>query len=288
MPDLVLQGVPKNASRSPSFRHPRPLGPPTGNGAALSSPSQRGRGNAARTCAGRRHKSCHGPRITSGVPAMYLARQSALTTCAVVGRHRAPGTHEVDARYIAKVEISAVRQLEPGHRPPAALSPPPSRRKSRHDLKSAAAFRITVSRTQLRHPGTAPIDDLDPDDAGPRHDRNRHRLAGSARAAVLHAIAVKLAHQQNSGVPARVPRAEHRAYKLPGHPHPLWSPGKRHGLPNRQPSHRRTRLSPPAQPRRNHRVPDGHTGMDTRLSAARQAGTCRQRGPSLTIWGSRR
>jgi hypothetical protein len=58
-------------------------------------------------------------------------------------------------------------ELEPGHRPPATLPPPPSRRKGRDELKSAAAFRITVSRTQLRYPGTAPIDDLDPDDAGP-------------------------------------------------------------------------------------------------------------------------
>lgn len=76
-------------------------------------------------------------------------------------------------------------------RPPREV-PPPSRRKGRDELKSAAAFRITVSRTQLRHSGTAPIDDLDPDDAVPRHDRDRHRLAGSARAAVLHAITVKL------------------------------------------------------------------------------------------------
>ena len=33
------------------------------NGAGLRSPSRRGRGNAARTCSGRRHKSCHCPRI---------------------------------------------------------------------------------------------------------------------------------------------------------------------------------------------------------------------------------
>ena len=58
-------------------------------------------------------------------------------------------------------------ELEPGHRPPATPPPPPSRRKSRHDLKSAAAFRITVSGTQLRHSGTAPIDDLYPDTSAP-------------------------------------------------------------------------------------------------------------------------
>ena len=97
------------------------------------------------------------------------------------------------------------RQLEPGHRPPAAPPPSPPRRKARNELKPAAAFRVTASRTRLRHPGPAPIGDLDPDHGVRRLDRDRHRLTGSARAAMPHAVAEKLAHQQGGGVPARVP-----------------------------------------------------------------------------------
>jgi len=61
-------------------------------------------------------------------------------------------------------------------------------------------------------------------------------------------IAKHLAHQQDRHIPARVIRAKHLAYERAGDPCPLRSPGKRHALPNRRPSHRRTRPSPAAPP----------------------------------------
>jgi hypothetical protein len=55
--------------------------------------------------------------------------------------------------------MSAVRQLEPGHR---QLAPPP-RREVRNKLKPATAFRIPAGRAQLRHPRRSPVGDLDPE-----------------------------------------------------------------------------------------------------------------------------
>ncbi len=55
-------------------------------------------------------------------------------------------------------------------------------------------------------------------------------------------LLVKITHQQDCGIPARVPGAEHPAYERAGDPRPLRPPGKRHALPNRQPSHQHTCL----------------------------------------------
>ena len=68
----------------------------------------------------------------------------------------------------------------------------------------------------------------------------------------------RIAHQKDGDIPARVPRAEHRAHERAGHPCPLRPPGKRHALPNRQPSHQRTR--PAARPGKTTGLPGGHMG----------------------------
>jgi hypothetical protein len=74
-------------------------------------------------------------------------------------------------------------ELEPGHQPTAAPSPPaPPRREARDELKPPAAFRVAARRTQLRRPRPGPVSDLDPDDAAPGPDRDRDRLPGSTRA----------------------------------------------------------------------------------------------------------
>jgi hypothetical protein len=52
------------------------------------------------------------------------------------------------------------------------------------------------------------------------------------------AIAEQLAYQQGGIIPARMPGTEHPTHKRTGDPRPLHPPGKRHALPNHQPSHR--------------------------------------------------
>jgi hypothetical protein len=99
-----------------------------------------------------------------------------------------------------------------------------------------------TGRAQLRHPRTAPISDLDPDHAVPGPDRYRDRLARNTRAAMPHAIAKKLAHQQDSHIPARVTRAERTSHEGAGDTRPLRPPGKRRALPDRCPSHQATAL----------------------------------------------
>src|ERR1019366_8670323 len=68
--------------------------------------------------------------------------------------------------------------------------------------------------------------------AAPGPARDRDRLTRNARAAEPHAIAEHLAHQQDSHIPARVPRAEHTEHERAGDPCPLRPPGKRYALPN--------------------------------------------------------
>jgi hypothetical protein len=132
-----------------------------------------------------------------------------------------------------------VRQLEPRNRPPAAPTPPPSRREAGNEPKPAAAFLIRASGVQLRHPGSAPVHDLDTDNAVPSPDHDRNDLTSSTRPAVSDAAAEYLAHQQDSVIRARVTGAEHGCHEPTGRPAHA-PPGKRHGLPDRRSSHRRT------------------------------------------------
>jgi len=119
-----------------------------------------------------------------------------------------------------QAQMSAERQLEPGHQPPAAPPPPPPRRQPRNKLKPPAAFRIAARRTQLRRPRPGTIGDLDPDNAVPGPDRDRHRPPGSTRAAGPDRITEDLADQQDGRISARVPRAEYLTDERTGGPRP--------------------------------------------------------------------
>jgi hypothetical protein len=171
-----------------------------------------------------------------------------------------------------RARISAVLH-EPGHRPPAAPPPAPPRSQGRHQPKSPATFRVTAGRAKFRHPGATPVGDLHPDDTATCPDRDSDRLTGSTRPAVSHTITEKLAHQKGSHIPARVPRPEYAAYERAGDPCPLRPPRKRHGLPDRQPSHHRTRPSPAALPRETGRAAGGRREMHAPLGRERQVGT---------------
>jgi hypothetical protein len=206
-------------------------------------------------------------RTTSHRPFVVLAWTPGEHWCQAHARYKPGPSPPPDS-------TSAVPQLKPGHRPPATPSPPPPRGQPRHQPKPPAAFRVTVSGARLRHPGTAPIGDLDANHAVPGRDGNGDRLAGQTRSAIEHAVAEKLTYQQDSDIPARVPWAKHRAYERAGDPRPLRPPGKRHALPDRRPSHQRTRPSPPAPGRSPGRRADTQ-GMHAQLSGARQAGTRR-------------
>jgi hypothetical protein len=199
-----------------------------------------------------------------------LSRPEATALPAVPGRE---GVVQVQDQVHHRTEMSAVSQYEPGHRLSATLPPPPPRREARDELKPAAAFCIAASRPQLRHPRAAPVGDLDPDDNVPGPDGHRDRLSWSTRPAMPDAVAEQLVHQQRGVIPARVPGAEHRAHKRAGDLRALRPPGHRHALPDRQPSHHRTRPSPAALPRETGRASGGRRDMHAQLSRERQAGT---------------
>jgi hypothetical protein len=81
--------------------------------------------------------------------------------------------------------------------------------------------------------------------------------------------------QHGSVIPARVPRAEHRAHERADDPHPLWPSGNRHAFPNRGSGHRTPPLSDRPHSQKDLRSACGHTGMHARLRHARQAGARR-------------
>ena len=160
-------------------------------------------------------------------------------------------------------------EFEPGHRPPVTSPPAPPRGQPCHEPKPPAAFRVIARRAQLRHSRAAAIGDLHPDNAGAGRDRDRDRLPGKTRAAVPHAVAEKLGHEQGSVIPAGVPRAEHRAHERAGNPRSLPPPGNTHALPNRRPSHQRTCL--PVRPGKSAGPRAGAREMHAHLSRQRQA-----------------
>ena len=177
-----------------------------------------------------------------------------------------------------------MRQLEPGHHTLAAPSAPPPRREARNKLKTPAAFRVTARGPQLRRPRPGAVGDLDPDDAIPGPDRDRDRFPGSSRAAVPDTVTEDLAHQQDSHISARVPRAEYLGDENAGGPRPLRPPGKCHALPDRHPGHHRTRPSPAAPSRETSRAAGGRRDMHAHLNRERQA--ARRAAPANLVRGS--
>lgn len=223
-------------------------------------------------------------RWTSHVP----GRQPTPTTCAAAaGRHRCSRTCEVHARYEAGTSpgaMSAVRQLEPGHRPPAAPPPSSPRSEARNELKPATAFRIPPDTGQVRHPGSAPIGDLDPDNPVPRADRVRDVSLGSPDRLCRILLPNSSLTSGTAASPHGCPGPSTLADERSGQPRPLYPPGKCHGLPDHYP----VISAPPSQlptPRETRGPPGGHTGMHARLGGARQSGTRRRHGPSMAVRG---
>jgi hypothetical protein len=115
-------------------------------------------------------------------------------------------------------------------------------------------------------PRVAAVGDLDPDNAGPGDDRDRHRLTTSTRLAVPDAVAEKLAREQYGVIPARVPGAEHCARGRSAPAPPARSPSRSPGPPSPV-------ISAPAFPGRPRPgkpcgTARGHKGMNARLSGA--------------------
>jgi hypothetical protein len=188
------------------------------------------------------------------------------------GGRYSPGTREAGSRYTPgpvclaqsgvstnQVTIRPPRRRQPHLAARAATSPSP-----RPPSASPPAGRSRGT------PGPAAVGDLDPDQAVPVRHRDRDRPPGSPRAAVPDAVAEQLAHQQDRGILARVPRAEHPACEGAGNPRPLRQPRQRHALPHRRPAHQPTVL--PARPaRRSTGNGSGHGRMHAQLSPGRQA-----------------
>ena len=153
----------------------------------------------------------------------------------------------------------------------------------RRQPKPPAIFRVTLGRTKLRYSGAPAVSDLDPDQSVPGLDRDRDRLSRIARAAVVHAIAGQPpVYQQDGDFPARVHWAKHpsanaRAIRARAARPAFVTLSRTAALA----------ISAPALPRPPDcgitGPPDGHTGMHARLTGARQAGTCRRRGPSVAV-----
>ena len=156
------------------------------------------------------------------------------------------------------------------NRPPP---PPPPRRQPRNKLKPPAAFRIAARRTQLRRPRPGTIGDLDPDNAVPGPDRDRHRPPGSTRAAGPDRITEDLADQQDGRISARVPRAEYLTDERTGGPRP--APPARQASRSPGPSSPHPpfpgRPAPAALPRETGRAAGGRRDMHAQLSRERQA-----------------
>jgi hypothetical protein len=159
-----------------------------------------------------------------------------------------------------------VPQLEPGHRLPATPPPSPPRRQARHHLKPATAFRIPVSRVQLRHLRAAAIGDLHADKAVPGPDRDRDRPARSARGCARTLL-------PNSSLTSRAASSPHGCPGPSTAPtnvraiRPLRPPGHRHALPNLGPSHQRTRF-------RGRPPPANHRGARPDVRDARSTQPC--------------
>jgi len=156
------------------------------------------------------------------------------------------------------------------NRPPP---PPPPRRQPRNKLKPPAAFRIAARRTQLRRPRPGTIGDLDPDNAVPGPDRDRHRPPGSTRAAGPDRITEDLADQQDGRISARVPRAEYLTDERTGGPRPA--------PPARQASRSPGPSSPhppcPGRPAPGNRPGSGRTQRHARSAQPRTSSRARGR-----------
>ena len=113
----------------------------------------------------------------------------------------------------------------------------------------------------------------------PRNPGNPRTLNQPKQTRQTNRQVQRIIHQQRGVIPARVPGAKHLEDERAGGTRPLRPPGKRHALPNRQPSHHRTRPSPAAPPRETGRAAGGRRDMHAQLNPERQAGTTGLRGP---------
>ena len=98
---------------------------------------------------------------------------------------------------------SAVPQLEPGHRPPAAPPPAPPGGQLRHQPQPRP-LRLTTAGRSCGTPAAA-VGDLDPDHAAGGPDRDRDRLPFRARAAVPDAVPEQLAPSSAASSPHGCP-----------------------------------------------------------------------------------
>ena len=152
--------------------------------------------------------------------------------------HQANSSPYRTPRNLASAAIKPVsRTRSPSARRAAAT---PNAPQGLNELEPPAAFGVMARRPQLWQPGTAAISDFHPDSAGAGCYRYRDRLPGKTRAAVPDAVAEKLAREQDSIIPAGVPRAKHRANERADNPRPVPSPGDPHALPNFRLTHQRT------------------------------------------------
>ena len=155
----------------------------------------------------------------------------------------------------------------------------PSARRAAAAIPTASrAPRRAAVRGRLPHPGrqgeapapgAAAIRDLDPDRTVPGPDRDRDSLTRTGRAAMPHAVAENLAHQQDSGIPSRVPGTEHPVYERAGDPSRSARPASVTLSRTASPVIS-TRIPGRPRPGKSRGLPGGHTGMHARLGGPRQ------------------
>jgi hypothetical protein len=124
---------------------------------------------------------------------------------------------------------------------PSAAAPPPPHRAARRQ-RDGAPGRLPHHRQQDAAPAPWPaqVGNLDPDNVVRRLDRDRHRLAGSTRAAVPETIGEKPTSKTprpRTGGQGLAPLLRTRGRPAPAPP--ARPPGKRHALPDRQTSYQR-------------------------------------------------
>jgi hypothetical protein len=163
---------------------------------------------------------------------------------------------------------------------PATLPPAPPRRHARHHLKPATAFRIAASWAQFRRPRPAPIGDLDPDHAAPALTVTVTVAPDWLYRTLLpkSSLTSRAASSPHGCPGPRTPPTKVRATRARSARPASVTPSRTVAPAISAPA-----LLRPLHPREAAGPLGGHTRMHARLSGARQAGTCRQPGPSVAV-----
>jgi hypothetical protein len=177
-----------------------------------------------------------------------------------------------------KVRTTA-RTRSPSARRSAAS---PQGRQGRYQLKSPAAFLVTVGMADPRHARPALVGDFHRTCPPPARTVTVTVPPGSTRAAMPHTVTEQLARQQDRNVPARVPR-KHRTDEDTGYPRRLSPPRQASRSPGPLPE---PSAHPPCPPGpAPGRSPGPRTGRRPNARSTQQRTSSRNTTPARPVRG---